>query len=210
MENQNEDKKNSMIHRFFKDRIPHHGLTWCRYVALLDGKAAEISSQPDACLCNPRAPFYPLNLQRTRRILKTYTVSDRLRSVVSAVGQPQLWMVLTEPWCGDSAQTLPYIACIAGVNPLIELRILLRDEHPEVMEQYLTGGTRSIPRLVAFDTSGRELFTWGSRPRSAARLFQSIRASGEPKEKALEELHRWYGANKGKELESEFIELLAD
>ncbi len=199
-----------MIHRFFKDRIPHHGLTWTRYVALLEGRAADISSRPEACLHDPRAPFYSLNLQRTRRIEKTYNVSDRLCSVVSAVGQPQLWMVLTEPWCGDSAQTLPYISRIAEVNPLIDLRILLRDEHPAVMDHYQTGGTRSIPKLVAFDNWGRELFTWGPRPRSAAILFQSVRASGAPKEKALEELHRWYGANKGKELESEFLELLAD
>jgi Thioredoxin len=199
-----------MIRRFFKDRRPHLGLTYSSYVILLEQKAAEIRAHPQGALHDNRAPFYPLNLQRTRRIERTYRVSDRLRSVVAAMGQPQLWMVLTEPWCGDSAQNLPYVARIAEVNPRIELRILLRDEHPEVMDRYLTEGTRSIPKLVAFDLSGRELFTWGPRPQGAGRLFQSERASGAPREKALEALHRWYGTNKGKELETELLELLAD
>ena len=199
-----------MIHRFFKDRRPHHGLTYSGFVDLLERRAADVRADPQRAGHDKHARFTLLNLQRTRRIERTYSVTDRLRSVVAAVAQPQLWMVMTEPWCGDSAQNLPYIAKIADINPNIDLRILLRDEHPDIMEHYLTEGTRSIPKLVAFDLSGRELFSWGPRPRSADELFRSERASGTPMDVALEKVHRWYGTDKGKELENEFLELLAD
>ena len=49
--------------------------------------------------------------------------------------------------------------------PGLELRIVLRDEHPEVMDRYLTNGSRSIPIVIALDEEFRELGHWGPRPR---------------------------------------------
>ena len=48
-----------------------------------------------------------------------------LRDEIDKIEDNQLWMVITENWCGDSAQNLPYIARIASLNKKIELRIIL-------------------------------------------------------------------------------------
>jgi hypothetical protein len=152
--------------------------------------------------------YTKLNIKRSERIAKTYQVSDELKSVLKGINKPQLWMVLTEPWCGDSAQNLPYIAIMADINPLIELKIVLRDENPDIMDLYLTNGTRSIPILAAFDSEGNELFKWGPRPQEAVELVKNAKALGKSKDQFIEELHLWYGRNRGKAIESEFITLL--
>ncbi len=150
-----------------------------------------------------------LNFQRSSRIKKTYKPSDEIISAIENIEKKQLWMVLTEPWCGDSAQNLPYIAKIAELNYNIDFRILLRDENPEIMDQYLTNGkSRSIPKLVAFDDEGKELFQWGPRPKLAQEMVNNWKAEGLSKDEFIEKLHLWYGRNRGEELEKEFIELL--
>ncbi|MCK5087355.1 MAG: thioredoxin family protein, partial [Melioribacteraceae bacterium] len=61
--------------------------------------------------------FRKINVQRTKRILKTYNVSDELTDIISKIENPQIWMVLTEDWCGDSAQNLPYIFKMSEQSP---------------------------------------------------------------------------------------------
>ena len=117
-------------------------------------------------------------------------------------------MVLSEDWCGDSAQTIPYLVKMADLNPNIELRILLRDKNLDIMDLYLTDGNRAIPKLVAFDYIGNELFTWGPRPYEARQLVNKAKAEGKPKEQFLQELHLWYGRNRGKNLEVEILNIM--
>lgn len=155
-----------------------------------------------------RRKFTELNYQRSLLTRRVYGVPDRLQAALQRIAQPQLWMVLTEPWCGDSAQCLPYIAKYAECSANIQLRILLRDQNLDIMDQYLTNGTRSIPLLVAFDEAGNELFRWGPRPKEAAELFKKEKEAGLEKPQILEKLHLWYGRNRGKALEQEFLHLL--
>jgi hypothetical protein len=157
-----------------------------------------------------RAHNLALNLQRTRRILRSFAPGESIRAALAALATPQLWIVLTEHWCGDCAQLLPCLVRIAQLNALIELRILERDANSDVMDAYLTDGTRSIPKLVAFDAQGTELFRWGPRPRPAVELFRRERERGLPREEVLRVLHRWYGEDRGRTLERELLACLSD
>jgi hypothetical protein len=152
--------------------------------------------------------YTKLNLQRSIRIEKNYIVSDNLKTLLSSINQEQSWLVLTEDWCGDSAQNLPYINKITECNAKVKLCILLRDSNPELMDEYLTNGSRSIPKLIAFDTKGTEIFKWGPRPKAAQELFMNLKKQDMPKPEIYENLHMWYTQNHGKELEKEFTELL--
>ena len=153
--------------------------------------------------------YSKLNLHRINRIEKTYKVSEQICENIMKIKEPQIWMVLTEDWCGDSAQNLPYIAKIADCNDYITLRILPRDKNLDIMDQYLTGGkSRSIPKLVAFDKDGNELFQWGPRPAEAQKLVMDLKAQGMSKSEYNEKLHLWYGRNRGKNIENEFVKLL--
>ena len=152
--------------------------------------------------------YKKLNMQRSSRIERTYDVSGELESLIKNIKDKQIWMVITEGWCGDSAQILPYIVKMAEVNSNIDLRILLRDSNPDIMELYLTNGTKSIPRLVVFDTEGNELFTWGPRPKVLQSLIHQWKIEGIVRPELYEKLHLWYSRDKGKEIEAEFTEIL--
>ncbi|GAB6282363.1 MAG: thioredoxin family protein [Ignavibacterium sp.] len=152
--------------------------------------------------------YTKLNLQRMNRIQKTYSISEEMKNALSKIKNKQYWIVLTEEWCGDSAQNTPIITRIAEANPIIELKILERDDNPDIIDHYLTDGKRKIPKVILFDENGNELFQWTERPKKASEFMSSLLNNGTPKEKAVEELQVWYNQNKGTELEKEFIEFL--
>jgi len=152
--------------------------------------------------------YRKLNLQRTFRLEKTFTPSEELINEINKIDKPQTWMLITETWCGDSAQNLPIIAKAASLNDKINLRIVLRDENLEIMDRYLTNGSRSIPKLVAFDENDDELFQWGPRPAYAQNFMMKMKIDGIPKSEMNKELHLWYAKNRGEEVEKELVELL--
>ena len=198
-----------MMFKFFEEKRPHNGMTYEEYKNYFEALInSEQSSEADEA-SKERHEYTKLNFQRSQRIEKSYNVSRELKNAVENMKEKQLWMVITESWCGDSAQTLPYIGKIAALNSNIDLRILLRDENPDIMDIYLTNGTRSIPKLVAFDENGNQLFEWGPRPKEAQRLIDQWKGEGIVKPELYEKLHLWYGRNRGKELEEEFLEIFS-
>ena len=168
------------------------------YLDLMERQAAEPPAAAPPAEREHRA-FVPLNLHRTRRILRTFTPPADLRELLAGL-PPRVWLVVTEPWCGDSAQCLPYIARLAEAAPAVELLLVLRDSHPAVMDRLLTDGKRSIPVLAALDGDGRLHWRWGPRPAAAQAVFDAARAEGLPREKILERLHLWYGRDRGRAL----------
>jgi hypothetical protein len=156
-----------------------------------------------------RVAFARLNLHRTDRIRRNWRPSGDLAALVAAIDTPQMWLILTEPWCGDSAQCLPCLEILAAANPHLTVRFLLRDVNPDTMDQYLTGGKRSIPILVALDDDGSELYRWGPRPAAAQEVFDAATAEGLEKPAKLEKLHLFYGRDRGRALGAEMQTLLA-
>jgi hypothetical protein len=144
-----------------------------------------------------------INQQRFTRIARTYSPSAGIRHAMGRIRKRQVWMLLSELWCGDSAQSVPYIAGIAALSPHVVLRMMLRDENPDIMDAYLTGGKRCIPKLVVFSAEGEELWRWGARPKAAQAVVDSAFAEGVSRQVRLERLHLWYGRNRGVELEAE-------
>jgi hypothetical protein len=194
-----------MVSKFFLDRRPHNGLTYKEYFKQFQTKVDTFD--PSSLNEDEKKLFEytKLNFQRSSRINKTYNVSSNLCETMKKISKNQLWMVITEDWCGDSAQNLPYIAKISECNLKIDLRILLRDHNLDIMDLYLTNNKlRSIPKLVAFDEVGNELFQWGSRPKEAQDLVTRLKEEGKTHDEFIEQLHLWYGKNRGKSLESEF------
>jgi len=151
-------------------------------------------------------------LQRMVRWNKTSKVSEELKQLLLQVNQSQVWLIITEAWCGDGAQSIPHLAKLADLNPLIMLKIVLRDEHPDLMDAYLTNGARSIPKLVAMTADLQvELFTWGPKPKYLLDRHAAFKQNSEglTYPEYLEEIHLWYAKNKHKDLESEIYPLIS-
>lgn len=156
--------------------------------------------------------YTKLNLARTRRIERALRVPPEVRTIMEQA-PPQDWLIITEPWCGDSAQNLPVLEAMAAMAVAITVHIALRDDGSELIGRYLTNGTRSIPKLVAFEpTTGRELFTWGPRPSTLMKLVAANKSLPEEerlgKEVLAERVHRWYHENGGQETQREIAGLV--
>ncbi|HEX5529534.1 MAG TPA: thioredoxin family protein [Methylomirabilota bacterium] len=67
-------------------------------------------------------------------------------------------LVITEDWCPDSLRTIPVLARLVDGLPHVEMRVFLRDDNPDVMDQYLKRGQfRAIPVFAVFDEEMNEL-----------------------------------------------------
>lgn len=158
------------------------------------------------------ADFTLLNKRRMSRINKTIDLDAELIKVLDTFTVEQQWVVITEAWCGDSAQSLPLIGKMANYSEKINLKIVLRDENPELMDRYLTNGSKSIPKPVVFDGMDNELFSWGPRPAPAQELLANWKSepAGRNWEDFETELHTWYAKDKTKTIQQEFIQLLSN
>ena len=72
------------------------------------------------------------------RLDKKIQLSQETLLTLKKIDKPITWLVLSEGWCGDAAQTLPVINKIANESDLISLKIIFRDEHDELMNYFLT------------------------------------------------------------------------
>ncbi len=157
--------------------------------------------------------FTRLNWARTKRLNKTIELRPEFMKLVDQLPHTYTWIVLTEAWCGDSAQSLPVIAAIAALDPnKIKLLIALRDQHTGLMDQHLTNGARSIPKLISIDdVMGTENFEWGPRPADAQVLLTAWKKNPGARswDEFEKELHSWYAQDKTNSIQQEFIDLLA-
>lgn len=151
--------------------------------------------------------YTKLNEARMNRWEKRYIPNATLLTMASLL-TPQTWLAITEGWCGDAAQTLPVFARLAQANPQVNFRLILRDEHPAIMDQYLTGNSRSIPKVIALDATLSTLWVWGPRPKEAQTIMDTGRQQGWTSEEKKEKLHSWYAKNLQLALEAELIALM--
>ena len=105
-------------------------------------------------------------------------------------------LVIAEDWCGDASNTVPIMARWAAAVPGVELRIIRRDQHPEVMDRYLTNGSRSIPIVIVLDENLREMGHWGPRPTVLQSWVMENRGTI-PKTELYPKVRTWYARDRG-------------
>ena len=153
--------------------------------------------------------FTKLNYSRSKRLDKTIELSEAQISSFQHLNSKQTWLVITEPWCGDAAQSLPYFNKIAGSSEKIDFKIVLRDEHPELMDSFLTYGSRSIPKLIIIDRNLEVITHWGPRSKAATKLVEDYKNEhGRIDEQLKTNLQLWYNKNKGEAIISEMQDLV--
>lgn len=114
-------------------------------------------------------------------------------------------LVIAEDWCGDASNTVPIIARLAELAPGLELRVIERDANPEVMDQYLTNGSRSIPIVIALDESFEEVGHWGPRPTGLQAWVMANRDTT-AKTELYPKVRQWYARDHGESTIREVLE----
>lgn len=151
-----------------------------------------------------------LNEARMNRLDKTIIVIDEVKTVLENLNKHYIWLVITESWCGDAAQIVPLIHKMAEISSKVDLKIVLRDENEELMNLFLTNGTKSIPKLIIIDAETFDLIgDFGPRPYGAKQLVEKYKQlHGTFDESGKIELQKWYLQDKGISIQKETVALL--
>ncbi|MGB0934197.1 MAG: thioredoxin family protein [Lishizhenia sp.] len=183
--------------------------TWDQYIAYFNEILT--AETPPAPYDNEAYMNYvTLNNSRQERWLKKGKLNEELVAKIKAIDTPQVWNVITEPWCGDASHSVPFFYLLSKENPLIDFRIVLRDTAPFMIEEYLTNGGKSIPKVVIQDNNGEDIFVWGPRPAAAQELYLSMKNADSPFEEQKIKLQQWYNKDKGQTLQEEIMFAFAE
>lgn len=186
---------NSFTYTEYRNHVSH---------LLLDGLSTGNTQSEDL------THYSSLNEVRMNRLDKTIKVPDEIQEKLAGLKQEHVLLVISEGWCGDAAQILPVINKMAENSNNLGLKIVLRDDNEELMNEYLTNGARSIPKLVLVQKQTLNVRGhWGPRPHGAAQLIADFKAKdGVITQEAKTELQKWYLHDKGLSTMHEIVLLL--
>jgi hypothetical protein len=142
-----------------------------------------------------------LNEQRMNRIDKHGVIAEVVPST-----EIKRILVITEGWCGDSAQILPYMHKWALSNGHV-IRIVLRDENLDLMDQFLTNGARAVPMFLFINLEGVVEEQWGARPKVLQDAVAQWKSEGLTKETFITMIHKWYADDRGVTFIEEWVRL---
>ncbi len=152
-----------------------------------------------------------LNDSRMRRLDKTTKVPMSILEKLEGFKKKVTWLVLTESWCGDAAQSMPVMNKMAEMASGIDFKVVLRDENPELMNAFLTNGGMSIPKLIAFDSETNQILgDWGPRPTYATQMVDLYKKEhGKLTPEFKQDLQVWYNKDKGQSIVEDLSGLLS-
>ena len=187
----------------------HSGLSYTQYrkaiQQMADHGRTSGTNQSEAMVNYTR-----LNAQRMNRWDKKVIINTELKTTLSYVTKPQHWVVITEAWCGDAAHNIPTIAKMAELQPLIRVKYIYRDENLQLMDQFLTNGGRSIPKVILANQDFHPFASWGPRPAPCQRLYLSLKEEKADFETQKIALQKWYNGDKQQTMMNEFCNLLQE
>jgi len=189
-------------------KVIQESFTWEDYISLCEKLVAENKSTGPVQTVE-HAHYSSLNLSRMKRVYKTFQVNNETAIQFSETPR-QLWLLITESWCGDAAQIVPVLARLAGLSSTIQLRIILRDENLDIMDSFLTNGGRAIPKLICLNPDTFEVnWHWGPRPKGATNVVLRCKNEGLEKEQISLALQEWYNQDKGIGVSEELTDLVS-
>ena len=153
--------------------------------------------------------YYELGLQRMNRTLKTFKIDEEQLNVLKSKNFNGKILIISEPWCGDASATVPAVSKFFEAAS-IEVKIFLKDSDTSLIEQFLTNGTQSIPKILILDENFEVKNVWGPRPQFGNELLKKFKENPEtyPREEFYNDLQVYYAKNRGKDAITELLELL--
>jgi thiol-disulfide isomerase/thioredoxin len=185
------------------------GVSYKEYRALVDALALEGKStgleQTDTLM-----HYIILNNKRMKRLDKTLKINEGAIAKIRGIDKEITWLVITESWCGDAAQTIPMMNKVAELNDRISLKMILRDENIDIMNRFLINEAMSIPRLVMVESkTGEVIGQWGSRPSIATQMVVDYKDEyGKLTPEFKQDLQLWYNKDKGQSTLEDLLGLL--
>jgi Thioredoxin len=120
-----------------------------------------------------------VNRDKFENNYKTAPLSEEdlafFRKVAALRGGPSKILAIAEAWCGDVYRELPTIVRIAEASG-ISLRIFLRDQNADIMDEFLSNGgkSRAIPVFVFYTEDLRYITHFTERSAGAHNELATI------------------------------------
>jgi hypothetical protein len=152
--------------------------------------------------------YYELGLQRIDRTVKKYVADENQLKELASKNFTGKILIISEVWCGDASSTVPaLVKFFEGKN---EVRIFLRDSDKSLINQFLTNGTESIPKVIILENDFSIKNSWGPRPEYGRQLLAKFKADPEhyTRDRFYNDLQLYYAKNRGKDAVQEILELL--
>ena len=145
-----------------------------------------------------------------KRLDKTIKIEEAVLEKFQQYHKNVTWLVLTESWCGDAAHAMPVMNKLVEQAKNLDFKILYRDENEELMNRFLTNGTMSIPKLIAFDNETQEVINdWGPSPLIIMNKTKDFKAAHVTLTTEFKkEIQIWYNQNKGKCIAGDLLKLI--
>ena len=188
-----------------------HAYTYKEYRSLVH-KLAEKGKATGPDQSENLIHFSKLNDKRMKRLDKTIIIDPEAAKKLNDVQKKIVWLVITEGWCGDASQSLPVLKKLVDSNPNFEMKIVLRDEHEELMSNFLTNGGKAIPKVIFYNLDDKAVIAdWGPRPSEATKIVMDYKEKhGKLTPEFKQDLQQWYNKNKGKSITEDIVAILAN
>jgi len=180
------------------------GISYEEYIQIAKERLENPSTQQEI----DYKQYYELGLQRMDRTLKKYVPDEEQLKELAAKNFDGKILIISEAWCGDASATVPaLVKFFEGHN---EVKIFLRDNDKSLINQFLTNGTESIPKVIILDKDFNVKDSWGPRPKYGTELLMKHKADpeGYPKDSFYNDLQLYYAKNRGKDAVQEILNLL--
>jgi thiol-disulfide isomerase/thioredoxin len=150
-----------------------------------------------------------ISIKRANRIMENYIPDVKQQKILEEKNFNGKVLIIAEDWCGDCSQSVPVIKKFFNENNN-QVKVLYRDENPDLIKLFLTDGNESIPIVIFLDEKNNVINHWGPRTAFGKELLLKYKKDPEnyPKELFLSDLQSYYTTNNGFDIIEEAISLL--
>ena len=135
-------------------------------------------------------------------------VSSDLMQRARAAGGSWRMLVVAEDWCGDSANTIPYVAHLADLLENVDLRIVDSEVGRSVMETYPTpDGRAATPTVVLLNDEGHAVGCFVERPTDLQTWFLDQENQLE-EDDLYDQKYQWYDDDAGATTLAEIVSMI--
>ncbi len=149
------------------------------------------------------------NLKEFRGVYNHAELPDNLVGWVNRLRREIRLLVIGADWCGDVVANIPAVARLSELTPRLQMRILDRDRHEDLMQHFLTNGGMAIPIVIISTADFREHRSWGPRPAPCQAIMDEKKGKI-PKEEIYPLIRDWYHEDHHRTLYKEITDLIKE
>jgi hypothetical protein len=149
------------------------------------------------------------NVTGLKKVYEDARIPDDLVGWAGRLRMEIRLLTIGADWCGDVVANIPAVARLAELNPNLQLRIIDRDRHPDLMERFLTNGSKSIPVVIVARADFSDHRRWGPRPAPCQAIMKDNRDKL-PKEEIVPMIREWYASDAHRTLLAEIAALIKE